>query len=537
MQEESSLSERDRRNLLILAAATVVVRAVFTVLRKIDSDEPQHLHVAWAWTKGLVQYRDVFDNHLPLLHMLFAPVMPLAPESSGVFLFMRAAIAPFAIACAYLFYLLVKPFYGTRIAAVAALTFSVSHPWLPKSVEFRNDTLWMFFWLAALALFVRNRHFAAGVMMALSFLASIKTAPIVLAHALAFATQRRGGLRRPGRGPGPADRPSLRDARANEDTASRRPGLSDGSGPVGPAAGGPFVIPFILGGALPGALLTIALLALGAFDDMLYQTLFFNASAPVESWRRPAGVICFIVVGSAIFRFGRRAAHLTLFALWYISLLLAFWPILTPRDFLPVMPILVLSIILKVRTLVIAPVVIATILSVIDARLWRPRENERERFVDAVVSVAAPGDYVLDLKGDAVFRRRPVMAIYEDVGRALTATGKLADEGPERIVATGACVAIRDTSHLPPRTRDFLERHFLDDPLMRVCGTRVTGETFEIGVPQTYAVVARDPSHVRIDGIPYRAPRRLEAGPHTMDRGGNESVLVLWSPAAAKEQQ
>lgn len=494
MQEESSLSERDRRNLLILAAATIVVRAVFTVLRKIDSDEPQHLHVAWAWTKGLVQYRDVFDNHLPLLHMLFAPVMPLAPESSGVFLFMRAAIAPFAIACAYLFYLLVKPLYGTRIAAVAALTFSVSHPWLPKSVEFRNDTLWMFFWLAALALFVRNRHFTAGVMMALSFLASIKTAPIVLAHAFAFATQRRF--------------PALRDTRN-----------------------------LILGGALPGVVLAVALFALGAFDDMLYQTLFFNASAPVESWRRPAGVICFIIVGGAIFRFGRRAAHLTLFALWYISLLLAFWPILTPRDFLPVMPILILGIILKFRTLVIAPVVIATILSVIDARLWRPRENERERFVDAVVSVAAPGDYVLDLKGDAVFRRRPVMAIYEDVGRALTATGKLADEGPERIVASGACVAIRDTSHLPPRTRDFLKRHFLDDPLMRVCGTRVTGETFEIGVPQTYAVVARDPSHVRIDGIPYRAPRRLEAGPHTMDRGGNESVLVLWSRAAAKEQQ
>ena len=31
-----------------------------------DSDEPQHLHVVWAWANGLLPYRDVFDNHAPL---------------------------------------------------------------------------------------------------------------------------------------------------------------------------------------------------------------------------------------------------------------------------------------------------------------------------------------------------------------------------------------------------------------------------------------------------------------------------------------
>ena len=205
-------------------------------------------------------------------------------------------------------------------------------------------------------------------------------------------------------------------------------------------------------------------------------------------------------------------------------------------EFALLAPILILGIILKFRNTLVAPVVLAILFSTIDARLWRPRENERERFVDAVVASTAPGDMVLDLKGDAVFRRRPVMAIYEDVGRALTATGKLADQGPERIIATGTCAAIRDSSHLPPRTRAFLRTHFLGDGLLRVCGTRVFGSTFEIGVPQTYAVVARDPTHVRIDGIPYRAPRRLEAGPHTMDRGGNDSVTVIWS-RGAKEQQ
>ena len=55
-----------------------------------------------------------------------------------------------------------------------------------------------------------------------------------------------GGLRRPGpRAPDPADRPSLRDRVSYFARLSRRLGLSDGSGPVGPAAGGPPVINLI----------------------------------------------------------------------------------------------------------------------------------------------------------------------------------------------------------------------------------------------------------------------------------------------------
>ena len=32
---------------------------------RFDSDESQHLHVIWGWTRGLLQYRDIFDNHMP----------------------------------------------------------------------------------------------------------------------------------------------------------------------------------------------------------------------------------------------------------------------------------------------------------------------------------------------------------------------------------------------------------------------------------------------------------------------------------------
>ncbi|HYO75805.1 MAG TPA: glycosyltransferase family 39 protein, partial [Thermoanaerobaculia bacterium] len=352
---------KERLQLLAIAAVTVAVRCWFMVAFRVDSDEPQHLHVAWAWTQGLVQYRDVFDNHLPLLHLLFAPVMAIAPQSSDVFLFTRAAILPIAIGCGWLFYLFAKPLYGSRVAAVAALTFSVAPPWLAKSVEFRNDTLWMFFWLLALLLMARPKgpaYFWAGVACALSFLASIKFAPLFIAHLLAFATQRH-------------TIPPARD-----------------------------LARFAAGAALPVAGVCLAMFAAGALDDMLYATLLFNASTPVHPARRIAGFVIFALVAAAIFIKGRRAPHLLLFALWYPSVLLAFWPILTPRDFLPLIPLFTLWIALRWRGAVAIPVAAAIIYSYLDSRLWRGPNPSRGAVIDAAVRLTGPDDYVLDLKGD-----------------------------------------------------------------------------------------------------------------------------------------
>src|SRR6185503_6936199 len=118
-------TERISRQIALFAAAAVAVRLLYTFLHRINSDEPQHLHVAWAWSRGLVQYRDVFDNHFPLLHLLFAPLMRVMPESSAVFVIARFAMLPIAIACSYFVYRIAEPLIGERKAAVAAIAFSV----------------------------------------------------------------------------------------------------------------------------------------------------------------------------------------------------------------------------------------------------------------------------------------------------------------------------------------------------------------------------------------------------------------------------
>src|SRR5258707_1292890 len=74
------MSRIETRIIATLAAISVVFRAVAFFNYRFDSDEPQHLHVAWGWTAGLLQYRDLFDNHAPLFHMLTAPLLALADE-------------------------------------------------------------------------------------------------------------------------------------------------------------------------------------------------------------------------------------------------------------------------------------------------------------------------------------------------------------------------------------------------------------------------------------------------------------------------
>lgn len=418
--------------MLLLAAATIAVRCWLVFAWRIDSDEPQHLHIVWAWTRGLVQYRDVFDNHLPLLHLVFAPLMALVPESSAVFPIMRLAIAPFAMASAWLLYELARPLVGAHAAALSALLFSVMPPWLPKSVEFRNDTLWIFFWLAALALLVRRAPLLAGLAMSLSLLASVKAIPLLLAHLLAAWSERRG---------------------IEKQDALR----------------------LAAGFALPLAATAIAFTTLQALDDMIRDALLFNAAAPVSAARRIGGAV-FFAFAAALFSVIRpRAQHLTLFALWYTLLLLCFWPIITPRDFLPLAPLAALAVAVRLRRAVVLPVIATMLVTAVYARVWRPHDDARARFVDAVVRVTKPGDYVYDLKGDAIFRRRPVRTIYEDVGRALTANGTLPDTGPEDIARTRCCVAVDDSPHIPPRTRAYLNRHFVDVGPLRVCRAAAGG--------------------------------------------------------------
>src|SRR5437016_13276160 len=89
MRSLRPMSRIERWIIAALAAVLVLYRGLAFFLYRFDSYEPQHLHVAWGWTAGLLQYRDVFDNHAPLFHMLTAPLLAVVGECPTVLFYMR----------------------------------------------------------------------------------------------------------------------------------------------------------------------------------------------------------------------------------------------------------------------------------------------------------------------------------------------------------------------------------------------------------------------------------------------------------------
>src|ERR1700694_4658366 len=119
-------------------AAAAVVRLIAVFHYRIDSDEPQHLHVVWAWANGLLQYRDVFNNHMPLFQILFAPLLRAVGERADALIAMRLAMVPLYAAMVTLTFRIASSFYPRRIAIWSTIIAALFPLFLLCSVEFRT---------------------------------------------------------------------------------------------------------------------------------------------------------------------------------------------------------------------------------------------------------------------------------------------------------------------------------------------------------------------------------------------------------------
>src|SRR6266849_5429986 len=82
---------------LTLLAALLLLQVTYLFRYHVNMDELQHLHVVWGWAHGRLQYRDVFDNHAPLFHLLCTPLFLAFGERPEVLYLMRLAMIPFYI--------------------------------------------------------------------------------------------------------------------------------------------------------------------------------------------------------------------------------------------------------------------------------------------------------------------------------------------------------------------------------------------------------------------------------------------------------
>jgi hypothetical protein len=488
------LSRSERLLLWSTAALTLGLRVLALLRYRFDSDEQQHLHVAWGWTAGKVQYRDVFDNHAPLFHMGTAPILALFGERPDILLWMRLPMLVLFGLVLWATFDIARRLYDARIAAWAVVLLAFFPPFFLKSLEYRTDNLWTAFWMVAVAGVVRGwRPFVIGFLLGCALAVSLKTPLLLIALGAAVLLRR--------------ERPR---------------GLLEG------VAG--FAI-------VPGAL-ALYFAGIGVWDELVYCNFTFNgnlARAQDNAWLlRPLAL-----VGAAVLVYlARKSAAPRLRWLLAVTVgvftvtLAGVWLLISPRDFLPMFPLLAIfaaaHLTVRRRAAVIALMLVALYYY---ADRFEKNTDWHITMMNQALRLTRPGEPLMDLKGETIYRHRPFYYAFELITRTQMSKGLIPDTVAADVVRSRTYIAQADGPMWPPASRAWLSAHFVNLGRLRGAGNWVKKDgTFVIGVPGEYVVLDADgEARGTLDGTPYTGSRVLAAGQHRF--AGGKEACVLWAPA------
>jgi uncharacterized membrane protein len=526
------------------------LRCLYIVRYRYDSDEPQHLHTTWGWTQGLLHYRDFFDNHTPLFHMLFSPLVAVLGERTDILSYMRFAMVPLWIVSLCCVAKMGARLYSRRAGLWAAAFLSLLTWWFFCSVEYRTDNLWTPLWLGALTILVtgklsKSRAFCAGLVLGLCFCASMKTSALFASAALAALAA-----------------PMLCARRLDWKETQR----------VSSAAF------FVVAGTLvaPAALCAF-FAAHGALQSLFYGAIQHNLVAGVDAKNHPwylrlALPISLPFLGVAAYWIGRfspdratavRRVFLFLTATIYYGALYSVWTLLTRQDFLPFYPVITVVAtpwILQgvdaaaqrfgsektrglIRSTALCGIAAFEIALLLLGRSPLIDGTQREReILSEVLRLTRPGEYVMDFKGEAVFRQRPFYYVLEPLTFVRLRRGLIVDNVAERLVKTETCVVLNQKRWYPKEATVFMTENYLPIGRMRVAGRIIaSGPTtagasipFDVEVPARYVLWADgQPIHGTLDGKPYEGAVDLSAGAHVFQPAEDHRRLaIFWARAA-----
>lgn len=310
-----------------LAAATlaglIALRIVYAFVYRVDSDEPQHLHVVWGWVHGKLPYLDIFDNHSPLFQMACAPLLGMLGEHAWIMIPMRLAMLPLYLADIWLIYLIGNSLYARRWAVWMAIVAACIPEFFLVTTEFRTDDLWTTFWLLAVWLAVAaplrgRRAFCFGLAIGACFAVSMKTTLLLLAMGVgALALLALHALSR------------------------RKPEVLPALKTIVLALAGAVIIPGVL-------ILFFAAHGPKALEQMYYCVIVHNAAPGLGKWAKSGfhqwlfplslpvlfglGWLC--MHSSADARIGAGRAMVLITAGAYFFLLKSYWPLVTAQDFI-----------------------------------------------------------------------------------------------------------------------------------------------------------------------------------------------------------
>ncbi|HVT04242.1 MAG TPA: glycosyltransferase family 39 protein [Thermoanaerobaculia bacterium] len=502
---------------------SMALRALVLLRYKVDSDESQHLHVAWSWSRGLEQYRDVFDNHMPLFHLLFAPLVAAAGERADIIFWMRLSMLPLLVAALACTYCIGRRLFSPTVGLWAAILVSISTGYLLSSTEFRTDNLWAMFWMVALAVIVSGsmtyrRTLLVGVLLGLCFTVSLKS--VVLVGALGIGT-----------------------------LATLRWGISLKSFLARCAL-------LLTGAVTPVAALSAYFFSTGAGDAYVYCTIRHNLLPQLGHASHPErGLIAILaiplVIASSRFT-GSNETHpeqrrlrslIFITALSYLALLVSFWPLIPRQDYLPAYPLIhvfiagaVFAIPKPFRVAALSGLVVASLVAFIRVGVLQHDQTFPETsLLRDVLKLAGPSEPVMDTKGETIFRNRPYYYVLETITNQRIVRGLMPDEIRQRIIRTKTCVVTEDSWRYPAASRRFLNDHYVSVGLLRVPGRIFENSSralFEVPFDASYAMVgSRQHAVGFLDGSLYVGPRHLSAGVHEFVCASRQTVAFVWSTA------
>jgi hypothetical protein len=540
----------ERIAFILLAVLLVGLKVLAIQHFRSDSDETQHAHVVWGWVTGHLQYRDYFDNHMPLFQMLCAPIMALLGERADIMILLRWVLLPLYFVNLWSVFRITEALYSRRIAPWSALIAGILAKFFFTSTEFRTDQLWTVFWLLSLVVavagpFTVRRALGMGLLLGLSGAVSVKSVALVVSLGAAAVIAFGFALWR-----------------------GERPGIGATAGRL---------LAMGVGMIIPPALTIYYFVRLGAFWIMYYCVIKHNLVPGLKRWGHfsmhqwyfPLSIPLMTLYGWLIFRqtpdrrLAMRRAVIMLTPWLYVFLLLSYWPDITREDDLPYVPLVPLALIplallaghwikadrWRQACLTYGLPALALMELVITWRTHNIREDRMRvttNNIADVLQLTGPKDDVMDDKGDYIYRTRAYYWVLEPITKARVRMGYIKDNVPQRMIETGTKLCSMICGRSGSRLEQFLVSNYLPfDPhtrdmgvLGQVIGTDAAGGDyhFNVVIPQTYAVLAKSGKTAGIlDGKPYAGPVWLAAGRHEFVRtSGGGPVGIFLGDAYAK---
>ena len=124
---------------VILILLALAIRVPLLVNIKLEPDETEHLHPAWAIAHGQVPYRDFWQLHPPLFYYLMAPLFALMGDDLRIIYAARGLMLLCLLLILLQLYRIARACFDALTGLLAVLLLSYFVLWWRPAYEVRPD--------------------------------------------------------------------------------------------------------------------------------------------------------------------------------------------------------------------------------------------------------------------------------------------------------------------------------------------------------------------------------------------------------------